>query len=318
MSRTVQLTLLVVTAVGIALVAEATYVVDETEQVVVTQFGDPVGEPITEPGLKFKMPLIHEVHYFDQRYLPWNGAADELPTKGKRFVEVDMYARWRITDPLTFYKRLHNERGAQSRLDDIIDGATRDAVANHDLLEIVRATNREPAVDETLKKKDEEAELKQIETGRPDIMRSIEKSVASEVDELGLEVIDVRFKRLNYNDKVRKAVYDRMIAERQRIAELYQSEGRGRAADIRGKKEKKLDEIQSRAARKAEEIRGKADAKVTDIYAQAYQKDPQFYEFLRTLESYKDVLDEQSTLIMSTDSEYLKYLRDYPGSAGNQ
>lgn len=315
MSRTLKLAALVVLALAVAGVAQSTYVVDETEQVVVTQFGDPVGDSITEPGLKFKMPLIHDVHVFDKRYLPWNGDTDELPTKGKRFVEVDMYARWRITDPLRFYKRLHNEQGAQSRLDDIIDGATRDAVANHELVEIVRATNRDPQVDEELEKKDEEAELEEIDTGRIDIMKTIQSQVSSEIEDLGIEVIDIRFKRLNYNDTVRKSVYDRMIAERERIAQLYESEGRGEAADIRGKKEKKLDEIRSKAAKKAETLRGEADGEVTQIYAEAYQKDPNFYEFLRTLESYDEVFDDKSTLILSTDNEYLKYLKDYSAAS---
>ena len=315
MSRILKIIAGLVVVAGIILLSSSAFVVDKTEQVVITQFGDPVGEPITEPGLYFKLPFVQKAHVFDNRFLEWNGDANELPTKGKRFVEVDMYARWRITDPLKFFQRLHDERRAQSRLDDIIDGATRDAVASNDLLEIVRASNRDPTVDPDIK---DEARtgLEDIDTGRPSIMKEIETSVADNTKDLGLEVIDVRFRRLNYNDQVRKTVYNRMIAERKRIAERYRSEGQGEAANIRGKKEKELDQIRSEAERKAQEIRGKADGKVTKIYADAYTKDPQFYEFLRTMETYPSVLDEQSMLMMSTKSEFFRFLKDYRQSSG--
>lgn len=310
MSRTIKIILGIVVVAGVIVFSSAAFVVDKTEQVVITQFGDPVGESITEPGLYFKLPFVQTAHSFDKRFLEWNGDANEIPTKDKRFIEVDTYARWRITNPLTFYQRLHDERRAQSRLDDIIDGATRDAVANNDLLEIVRASNRKPTVDPDIKDSDRTS-LADIDVGRPKIMKSIEKSVAGNTADLGIEVIDVRFKRINYNDTVRKKVYDRMIAERKRIAERYRSEGKGEAATIRGKKEKELDEIRSEAEKKAQQTRGKADGKVTKIYADSYTQDADFYEFLRTMETYPDVLDKESWLMMSTDSQFFKYLKQY-------
>lgn len=310
MKRTVGIITLFAIALLVAVGAGATYVVDETEQVVITQFGDPVGEPISEPGLKLKIPFIQTVHRFDQRFLEWNGDANEVPTKDKRFIEVDTYARWRITDPLVFYQRLRNESGAQSRLDDIIDGATRDAVASHELLELVRASNREPVVETDIPEEDSSPDLEKIETGRPSIMSSIEDEARRQTEDLGIQVLDVRFKRINYNDQVRKKVYDRMIAERERIAERYRSEGRGEAAEIEGTKERELDRVLSEAERKAEEIRGEADAKATDIYAQAYNRDPEFFEFLRTTESYPEALKGKSWLLMSTGGDFMKYLRD--------
>ena len=308
MSRTLKIIIGIVVAIGLAVVASSAFVVDKTEQVVVTQFGDPVGEPITEAGLHFKLPFVQEAHVFDNRFLEWNGSVSEIPTRDKRFIKADTYARWRIVDPLTFYKRLHNEQQAQSRLDDIIDGATRDAVASHDLLELVRSTNREPEHLQDLKE-EEQTELAEIDVGRTEIMSKIGKEVRADAKDLGIEVLDVRFKRINYNDEVRKDVYNRMIAERKRIAERYRSEGEGRAADIRGKMERELEEISSKAERKAEEIRGEADGTVTKIYADAYSKDADFYEFLRTLETYPKTLDEDSWLMMSTESSFFKYLK---------
>lgn len=310
MSRIFSIVAVIVAVAAAVTLFSATYVVDETEQVVVTQFGDPVGEPVLESGLKFKLPFVQRAHKFDQRFLEWNGDSNEITTKDKRFIEVDTYARWQIVDPLRFYERLNNERRAQSRLDDIIDGETRDSVANHDLLELVRATNRDPTVDPDIQEGDRTG-LADISVGRPTIMRKIEESIAERTEDLGIEVIDMRFKRLNYNDQVRKKVFNRMIAERERIAKRYRSEGKGEASDIQGKKEKELDEILSTAERKAEETRGRADAKVTEIYANAYTKDPEFYEYMRTLEEYPNVLDDQSWLMLSTDSEFFKYLEDF-------
>jgi membrane protease subunit HflC len=310
MNRTIGIITLVIFALLIGAGAGATYVVDETEQVVITQFGDPVGEPITEPGLKFKIPFIQTVHRFDERFLEWNGDANEVPTKDKRFIEVDTYARWRITDPLVFYQRLRNEAGAQSRLDDIIDGATRDAVASHELLELVRASNRTPVVETDIPEDEASPDLEKIATGRPKIMSSIEQEARRQTEDLGIQVLDVRFKRINYNDQVRKKVYDRMIAERERIAERYRSEGRGEAAQIEGTKERELDRILSEAERKAEEKRGTADAKATDIYAEAYNRDPAFFEFLRTTESYADAFEGRSWMLMSTESDFMKYLKE--------
>jgi membrane protease subunit HflC len=311
MSRILKIIVGTVLVVGIAVVASSAFVVDKTDQVVITQFGDPVGEPITdEPGLHYKVPFIQDAHFFDNRYLEWEGYLGEIPTKDKRFIKADTYARWQIEDPLKFYKRVRTETRAQSRLDDIIDGATRDSVASNELLELVRATNRDPERDADLEK-EERSTLEDISTGRPAIMNQIQKQVNLDAAALGIRVLDVRFKKINYNDQVREDVYNRMIAERKRIAERYRSEGEGEAADIRGQMERELDEISSKASKEAEQIRGRADGKVTEIYADAYQKDPEFYEFLRTMETYPDTLDKDSWLMMSTDSQYFKYLQQY-------
>jgi membrane protease subunit HflC len=300
---------------GLWAVSSAAYVVDETEQVAITQFGKPVGKTITEPGLYFKTPFVQTAHYFDKRYLEWNGHRNQVPTKDKRFIWVDTYARWRITDPLKFYQRVRNEAGAHSRLDDIIDGETRDAVANHNLLEIVRTTTaeREPLVDDAIAKEDRTG-LEAVSVARTEIMNQILTDVAVRTKDLGIEVIDVRFKKINYNDDVQNSVYQRMIAERNRIAERYRSEGRGDAANIRGSKERELAQIESDAFRKAEETRGKADAEATRIYAEAYQQDPEFYQFLRSMETYPSVIDDQSTLLFSTDNEFLRFFKNSRGS----
>ncbi|MGM0578435.1 MAG: protease modulator HflC [Myxococcota bacterium] len=298
---------LILLGVAIAALVSAAFVVDETEQVVITQFGRPVGEPITEPGLKFKTPFIQELHAFDKRFLEWNGDVNQIPTKDKRFIWVDTYARWRIIDPLLFYQRLRNEDGAQSRLDDIIDGETRNAVANHDLLQLVRSSNREPTVDPIIED-ESAATLEPVDIGRPAIMEGMLTKVSKRTADLGIEVIDVRFKRIDYNQNVRRKVYERMIAERQRIAELYRSEGQGEAAEIRGKKERELKRIESEAFEAAQGIRGTADAEATAIYAEAYSADPAFYQFLRTMEAYPQVLDEDSWLILSTQTPFFRFL----------
>ncbi|RAL24908.1 protease modulator HflC [Lujinxingia litoralis] len=293
------------------LASNATLVVDENEQVVITQFGKPVGQAYTEPGLYFKTPFIQSAHRFEKRFLEWNGNRNQVPTRDKRFVWVDTYARWRIVDPLRFYQRVRDERGARSRLDDIIDGATRDAVANHDLIELVRSTNRVPLVDEDLQQDEDDlqAGLAAIEHGRSKIMADVLSQAAELATDLGVEILDVRFKRINYNEDVQKRVYERMIAERYRIAEKFRSQGQGEAARISGEKERELKRIESEAFRQAEEIRGRADAQAAAIYAEAYDVDPEFYRFLRTMESYEDVLGEDSVLMLTTESEFLEYLK---------
>jgi membrane protease subunit HflC len=300
---------------GLWVVGSAAFVVDETEQVAITQFGKPVGKTITSPGLYFKTPFVQKAHYFDKRYLEWNGHKNQVPTKDKRFIWVDTYARWRITDPLKFYQRVRNEAGAHGRLDDIIDGETRDAVANHNLLEIVRTTTakREPLVDDAIAKEDRSG-LEAVSVARTEIMAEILKDVAVRTEDLGIEVIDVRFQKINYNEDVQNSVYQRMIAERNRIAERYRSEGRGDAANIRGSKERELSQIESDAFREAEETRGKADAEATGIYAQAYQQDPEFYQFLRSMEAYPGVVDSETMMLLSTDNEFLRFLRNSKGT----
>lgn len=288
------------------------YIVDETEQVIITQFGDPVGEEVAEPGMHFKIPLIQRTHYFDERYLEWDGDRNQVPTKDKKFIFVDTYARWQITDPLQFFKRLRDERGAQSRLDDILDGETRNAVASHDLVEVVRLTNRDPESDATITNVVEDS-LEEIAVGRGSIQEEIQELANQRAEDLGLKILDFRFKRINYVEDVRQTVYDRMISERNRIADKFRSEGEGEAARINGEKERELNRIESEAFREAEEIRGEADARATSIYAEAYNQTDaarELYNFTRTMESYGKALDDQTSLILSTNSDFFRFLND--------
>lgn len=287
----------------------ASFVVDEREQAIVTQFGRPIGDPITEPGLHFKIPFIQVVQYFDRRFLEWDGDANQIPTSDKKFIFVDTFARWHITDPLQFFLRLRDERGAQTRLDDILDGETRNAVASNELLDIVRSTNREPEVTEDIF---EEIEmLEEIDVGRDAIEAIILEKANARVSDLGIQVLDFRIKRVNYVDEVQENVFERMISERRRIADRFRSEGQGEARVILGEKERDLAQIRSEARREAEEIRGRADAEATRIYADAYNQDRQsreLYEFLRTMEAFQQTMDEQTTVILSTDSDFFKFL----------
>jgi len=285
----------------------ASYVVSETDQVVITQFGNPIGEPVSTPGLHFKVPFIQTTNYFDKRFLEWDGSPNQVPTRDKRFIWVNTYARWRIVDPLLFFQRLRDERGAQSRLDDILDGEMRNAVARYDLIEIVRSNNRDPD-DVLVESEEEEAILNVIEKGREQISREILERASLRTADLGIEVLDLRIKRINYVDEVQQDVFARMIAERRRIAELFRSEGEGEAARIQGERERDLQRIQSEAFRTAEEVRGKADAEATGIYAEAYGRDADFYAFTRSLQSYETLMDKDTMFILGTDSELLKYL----------
>lgn len=285
----------------------ACYEVSETSQVIITQFGNPVGAPVNTPGLHIKIPLVQQAHYFDKRFLEWEGSPNQVPTKDKRFIWVDTYARWRIVDPLKFFQRLRDERGAQSRLDDILDGETRNAVASHNLIEIVRTTNRKRE-EVPVESEEENVILEPIQKGREQITREILKRASADMSDLGIELLDIRLKQLNYVEEVQKDVFARMIAERLRIAELFRSEGEGEAARIRGERERELKRIQSEAYRSAEELRGKADAQATDIYAEAHGRDPDFYAFTKSLETYEKTMDPKTLFILATDSELLKYL----------
>ncbi|MGD2116413.1 MAG: protease modulator HflC [Acidobacteriota bacterium] len=304
--------LIAIVAIALAVtLLSSVYVVNETEQVIITQFGEPVGDTVDQPGLHFKAPFIQKVNRFDKRFLEWDGEANELTTRDKRFIFVDTMARWRITDPLLFFQRLRDERGAQSRLDDILDGETRNAVANHALVEIVRTSNREPEVDTSLP--DQEDAFEEIDFGRDQLREQILEASRSRTGDLGIEILDVRLKRINYTEEVRRKVYDRMIAERQRIATQYRSEGDGEAARIRGERDRELKRIQSEAYREAQEIRGKADAEATTIYAEAYDQSTQsreFYGFLKTLETYEATVDPETVLVLSTDSDLYGVLKD--------
>lgn len=299
---------ILVVLVGLAMVLySSTYIVDETQQVIITQFGDPVGDAITEPGMHFKMPFIQQANFFDRRFLEWDGDANQVPTRDKRFIWVDSYARWRISEPLRFFQRVRDELGAQSRLDDILDGETRNAVARHDLVEVVRSTNRQP--DPSLVESEEETGvLETVERGRQEIILAVLETARARTSDLGIELIDFQIKRINYVEEVRRDVFLRMIAERNRIAERYRSEGEGEAARIRGEKERDLARIQSEAYRTAQELQGAADAEATRTYAEAYNRDASFYAFMKSLETLEATADSNSTLILSTDADLLEYL----------
>lgn len=290
------------------LLSSSTYLVSETEQVIITQFGEPRGNPVNTPGLHFKLPFIQRANVFEKRFLEWDGNANQMPTKDKRFIWVDMYARWRITDPLQFFQRLRDERGAQSRLDDILDGETRNAVASYDLIELVRSSNR-PADTIPIENEEERIVLEQIAMGRPAITASILAAARARTLDLGIEVLDIRLKRINYVDEVAQDVYARMIAERRRIAERFRSEGEGEAARIQGERQRDLLSIQSEAYRQAQELRGNADAEATAIYAEAYGRDPEFYAFFKSLETYERTVDGKTYFVLGTDSDLLRYLR---------
>lgn len=293
------------------LLYKSIFILDETQQAIVTQFGKPVGGPRTEPGTNFIIPLVQKVQFFDKRYLKWNGDPNQLPTQDKKFIFVDTYARWQITDPLQFFIRLRDEQSGQTRLDDILDGETRNAVASYELLDIVRSTNRTPEVSEEYM---EEIEiLEEISVGREKIEAMILKRANERTSDLGIKILDFRFKRMNYVDEVRQRVYDRMISERNRIADKFRSEGQGEARKIKGNKERDLAKIESEAVMEAEKIRGQADAEATSVYAAAYNKNQQsrdLYSFLRAMESLDKSFDEKTSVILSTDSELFRYLKE--------
>jgi len=299
-----------VAALGIVLVASgAFYVVDETQQVVLTQFGKPVGEPIATPGLKIKLPFLQVANSFDRRFLEWDGDPNQLPTRDKRFIYVDSYARWRIDDPLVFFQRLRDERGAQSRLDDILDGETRNTIAKHDLIEVVRSSNRDfAAVEQVGEEVPGDATGERVEIGRAALEAEVLANASRRTADLGIEILDFRFKRLDYVEEVRQKVYERMISERERIAAQYRSEGEGEAARIRGEKERELREISSDAYRQAQEIKGRADAEAADVYAAAYSRDPEFYRFLKTMDTLRTVIDGKTVVLLGTDGEMMRFL----------
>ncbi len=285
------------------------YTVSETEQAILTQFGKPVGGLKTRPGLHLKVPLIQVVHRFDKRWLEFDGDANEIPTKDKKYIWVDTYARWRISDPLRFFQAVTDERGGQSRLDDIVDGETRNAIASYDLLEVVRSTNRPFEVTEELSGIGAAEAMAEVKVGRERIAQIILEKAARITPQFGIELVDVRFKRINYVESVQQKVYERMVSERQRIAERSRSEGQGRAAEIRGQKERDILAATSAGYKSAQEIKGEADSKATAIYAAAYSRDTQFYQFLKSMETLNAGLDEEAWLILSTDSKLLKHLK---------
>lgn len=316
MSKGVKIGSLVFLGIAAFVLFSAVYTVNEVEQMIITQFGKPVGEPVTTAGLKIKIPFIQEVNPIDKRVLEWDGSPSDMPTKDKLYISVDLFARWRIVDPLQYFLRLRDERSAQSRLDDILGSETRNAVAKHELIEIIRTTkDRVPLRDSLLAGAQQEAKmgsLVPINKGRKLVEKEIFDAAAEKVQVFGIELLDIRFKRINYNQSVRPKIYDRMISERRQIAERFLSEGNGEAARIRGNRVRDLNKIQSEAYREVEEIRGVADAKATEIYASAYNQSPEaveFYEFTRTMQAYQDIIESNSTLILSTDSDLFKFLK---------
>lgn len=292
------------------------YTVSEIEQVIITQFGKPVGDPVTSAGIKLKVPFVQDINPIDKRVLEWDGNPSDMPTKDKLYISVDLFARWRITEPLQYFLRLRDERSAQSRLDDILGSETRNAVAKHELIEIIRTTkDRVPLRDSMLTDAEREQDigsLVPIQKGRKLVEKEIFTAAAEKVRVFGIELLDIRFKRINYNESVRPKIYDRMISERRQIAQRFLSEGNGEAARIRGNRVRDLNKVQSEAYREVEKIRGLADAKATDIYASAYNQSSgtvAFYEFTRTMQAYQDLIAKNTTLVLSTDSDLFKFLK---------
>lgn len=303
-------------AVGVIVflaVTGAFYIVPETEQIIITQFGQPIGEPVTTAGLKLKVPFIQEVNRIEKRVLEWDGPSAEMPTKDKLYIIIDAFGRWQVKDPLTYFKRFRDERSAQSRLDDIIGSEMRNTIARHDLVEVVRTTKDrkavlEPSVEGTVST----AGLPPIRLGRVALEQEVFVSAKNKLAEIGVELLDVRFKRINYNGAVATKIFERMISERRQIAERFRSEGAGEAAKILGGKERELRQIESEAYRETQIIQGKADAEATTIYAQAYNASPQsreFYEFLRAMETYKTSFSKDTTVVLTTDSGLLRFLK---------
>ena len=293
----------------------AAYVVDETEQVVVTQFGKVVGQPKTEPGLYFKLPVIQQATYFPKNLQHWDGDPGQIPTLDKTYIWVDAFARWKIIDPVKFFQTVNNVVGAQARLDNIIDPAVRNLITENRLIEAVRRTNRrldtfEVGLEE-MKREGAPVSFFMITTGREKITEAIVAQAQPKLNQFGIELVDVKLKRINYVEEVRESVYARMIAERKQIAEKFRSEGQGEARKILGQKERDLKEITSEAYRIAQEIKGKADAEATRLYAEAYGVDPDFYSFTKTLETYSEAMDKNTSVVLSTDTEFFKYLKDY-------
>ncbi len=313
MSTKILIPLIIILILAVPFALGTFYIIPEGEQVVITEFGRPIGEPVVTAGLKIRTPFIQQVHRFEKRVLEWDGSPNQIPTKDKKFIWLDTTARWRIKDALKFYQALGTEEFAQSRLDDIIDSAARDLVTAQLLIEVVRNSNRVLELDmATLE--DEEAQsgepLEEIQSGREQITQMILEKVQETVPQFGIELVDVRIKRINYVDEVRQKVFARMISERQRISEKYKSEGEGEAANIMGQKQKELERIESEAYKQAEQIKGNSDAEAIQIYAEAHGKDPEFFAFLQTLETYRTTTNASMKLVLTTDSELYKYLKD--------
>ena len=308
MTRRLLIILASLAALGLLLESSA-YTVAENEQVLITEFGKIMGSAINSPGLHWRSPFIQDVHSFDKRWLEWDGAPNQIPTRDKKYIWIDAFARWRISDPVKFYKRMRDEQSAQSRLDDIIDGEIRNVIASHDLIDVVRSSAREFERGEEIDEAQNEEAAFTPKLGREQLAGLVLKKSSEVMPDYGIELADIKIKRINYVDSVQQKVFERMISERKRIAERFRSEGQGKRAEIEGKVERELLRIRSEAYKTAEEVRGKADAEAAGIYAAAYNRDPELYSFLKSLETYKAVLNENTDLILSTDSPLLHYLR---------
>jgi modulator of FtsH protease HflC len=304
-----------VIVLGLIVLFSSAFILDETKQAFITQFGKPVRGPISEPGMNFKVPFIQKVHVFDKRFLEWDGHPNQIPTRDKRYISIDTYARWRIKDPLIFFQNVTDELGAQTRLDDVLDGATRNAIARHDLVEIVRSRHREetlPDAEMVVIQDEEFGRLQDFQFGRDAIAKNVLTNAAVQLDAWGIELLDIRFKRINYEEDVKRKIFERMISERTRIAEKFRSEGQGEAQRIQGQRERELRSIQSQAFREVQEIQGRADAEAAAIYASAYNQNSQaqeFYRFLKTMESYGVTLSGKDMLVLSTKGDFYRYLR---------
>jgi membrane protease subunit HflC len=303
---------------GLITLSSALYTIAETEQVIITQFGQPMGGAITKAGLHLKMPFAQQANYFEKRWLEWNGNANQVPTRDKKYIGIQTYGRWRISDPLLFFQRLRDERRAQSRLDDIIDGETRNIIASHDLIEVVRTTNRAFERAEEVEDIMEAESMRPIELGRDKITRKILKQVQHVVPDYGIELVDIQVQRVNYIESVQTKVFERMISERKRIADRHRSEGQGKSAEIRGKKERELKVIESEAYRKTQEIMGRGDAEAATIYADAYNRNRELYRFVKTMETYGSSIDKETWLVLSTTTDLFRYLQSQTVAGGRK
>ena len=309
MNNIIKTIILIVVAAGIVLVYSSAYIVDETEQVVITQFGKVVGTPVTTPGLNFKIPFVQKASYFPNNLLTWDGDPGQVPTKDKTYIWVDTFARWKIVDPVKYFQTVNNEFAALERLDDIIDPAMRNLVTSYPLVESVRNSSRSMDTFESVVDENRKRVQYKIDLGRDEITKRIVKQASDKLSQFGIELVDVKIKRINYIENVRQAVYNRMIAERNQIAEKYRAEGKGEASNIRGEKQKELQVIKSQAYKTSQTLKGEADAQATQIYADAYSVDPDFYEFLKAMDVYKATMTKDSTLVLSTNSDFMKYFK---------
>ena len=306
--------LIIIAAIIVILVYNGAYTVDETEQVIITQFGRIVGSPKIEPGLKFKLPFIQKANVFPKNLLGWDGDPGQIPTLDKTFIWVDTFARWKIVEPVAFFQTVNNRFNALGKLNDIIDPAVRNFITSHSLIEAVRNTNREMDTIEIGLDERTQKTTYAIDVGRANITKGILDQAQPKLTPFGIELVDVKIKRINYVEQVRKSVYGRMIAERKQIAEKFRSEGKGEARKILGEKERDLKKITSEAYKTAQELKGTADAESTRIFAEAFGRDPEFYSFTKTLELYGEALDKDSEMVLSTDSDFFKYLKGYSSS----